>query len=83
MCADICYKPFDFVSLFAILWVVTTGGHMTTPEERLATYAAKMGTTVEAIKAHTQKVDRNQRDLWEAKQRGATDAELVAIATSR
>ena len=54
-----------------------------TANERLAAYAAKTGTTVEAIKAHTNRTIANEQALWEAKQNGATDAELVKIATRR
>ncbi len=53
---------------------------MPTPDERLQAFADKMGTTVAAIKAHTAKVERA---LWAAKQAGATDTELIAIATQR
>ena len=54
---------------------------MTTAEERLVAFAQKMGTTVEAIKAHTQKVHDSDMALWQAKQDGATDEELIALAT--
>ena len=54
-----------------------------TATERLAAFATTMGTTVEAIKTHSKATDRNTRDLWEAKQAGATDTELIAIATRK
>ncbi len=54
-----------------------------TADERLAAFADRMGCTVEAIKTHTVDTDRQTRALWEAKQAGATDQELIDIATRR
>ena len=56
---------------------------MTTADERLAAHAARMGITVDDIKTHTMKVRRNEIALQEAKNAGATDAELIKIATRR
>ena len=56
---------------------------MTTADERLAAFAAKSGITVEAIKAHTMKVRLAEIALQEAKNAGATDAELIALATGK
>ena len=52
-----------------------------TAEERLQTFANRIGITVEDIKTHSRKVDAQTRALWEAKQAGASDQELVALAT--
>ncbi|KKL69607.1 hypothetical protein LCGC14_2113300 [marine sediment metagenome] len=52
-----------------------------TADERLAAAADKLGITVEAIKTHTRKTAESQQALWQAKQDGATDNELVALAT--
>jgi len=51
-----------------------------TANERLEQWATRMGTTVDAIKAHAVKTQANEQALWQAKQDGATDEELIALA---
>ncbi len=55
---------------------------MTTPQQRLELWATKLGTTPNNLKQHTANTANAQRCLNDAKQRGATNDELVALAVS-
>ena len=61
--------------------ITTTRRNEVTPDERLTAWADKMGITVDDIKRHTAKTVRSQIVLQEAKNAGATDTELIKIAT--
>ena len=51
-----------------------------TATERLQQWATRMGTTPQAITAHTDNVKAQMNLLQQAKNDGATDDELIALA---
>jgi len=53
-----------------------------TPRERLEQHATQIGITVTDIKTHTAQVKAHTNLLQQAKNDGATDTEMIALATN-